>query len=96
MALDVQSSPGLDQAVAYSTLGLTVSLAVLRPRLGGLRFTPGLAAVVGVLALFATRLLSLHQLIDAARLQWRPLVTLTSIMVITGVVQEVGDRKSVV
>jgi arsenical pump membrane protein len=80
----------LDQAVAYSTLGLTVSLAVLRPRLGGLRFTPGLAAVVGVLALFATRLLSIDQLIDAARLQWRPLVTLTSIMVITGVVQEVG------
>ncbi|HEX4417438.1 MAG TPA: SLC13 family permease [Kofleriaceae bacterium] len=80
----------MEQAVAYSTLGLTVSLAVLRPRLGGIRFTPGRAALVGVIALFATRLLSVQQLLEAAQLQWRPLVALTSIMVITGVVQEVG------
>ena len=80
----------MEQAVAYSTLGLTVSLAVLRPQIGALRFTPGRAALVGVLALFATRLLSIDQLLDAARLQWRPLLTLTSIMVLTGVVQEVG------
>ncbi len=81
----------MEQAVAYSTLGLTVSLAVLRPRLGSLgRFTPGGAALVGVIALFATRLLSFEQMLNAARLQWRPLIALTSIMVITGVVQEVG------
>jgi arsenical pump membrane protein len=80
----------VEQAVAYSTLGLTVSLAVLRPRIGALRFTPGTAALVGVIALFATGLLSLTQLVEAARLQWRPLLALTSIMVITGVVQEVG------
>jgi arsenical pump membrane protein len=86
----VQPLESVEQAVAYSTLGLTVSLAVLRPRLGGIRFTPGRAALVGVIALFATRLLSVQQLLDAARLQWRPLVALTSIMVITGVVQEVG------
>jgi arsenical pump membrane protein len=90
VAPDVQPWERVDQAVAYSTLGLTVSLAVLRPRIGALRFTPGTAALVGVIALFATGLLSLTQLVDAARLQWRPLLALTSIMVITGVVQEVG------
>ena len=33
----------MEQALAYATLGVTVSLAVLRPRLGwrDLRFTPG-------------------------------------------------------
>jgi arsenical pump membrane protein len=80
----------MELAVAYSTLGLTVGLAVLRPRVGLWRFTPGSAALLGVLALFATRLLTSAQLFEAARLQWRPLIALTSIMVTTGVVQEVG------
>jgi arsenical pump membrane protein len=80
----------VDQAVAYSTLGLTVSLAVLRPRVGGMRFTPGGAALLGVFALAVSGLLSPRELLEAARLQWRPLIALTSIMVITGVVQEVG------
>lgn len=80
----------MEQAVAYSTLGVTVGLAVLRPRLGAWRISPGVAALIGVLALCATGLLSAAQLIDAARLQWRPLAALTSIMILTGVVQEVG------
>ena len=43
----------MDQAVAYTTLGITVSLAVLKPRLGwrDLRFTPGRAALFGVTVL---------------------------------------------
>ena len=38
----------MDQAVAYSTLALTVTLAVSQPRLGrpSLRVTPGMAALV--------------------------------------------------
>jgi arsenical pump membrane protein len=82
----------MDQAVAYTTLGITVSLAVLKPRLGwrDLRFTPGRAALFGVTVLLLTGLLTPDELIAAARVQWRPLAALTCIMVITGVVQEVG------
>lgn len=82
----------MDEALAYTTLGLTVSLAVLRPRIGwrDVRFTPGRAALVGVTLLLLTGLLTPAELIAAARLQWRPLAALTCIMVITGVVQEVG------
>src|SRR5690349_9310341 len=80
----------MEQVVAYVALAATVGLAVTRPRLGRYRVTPGAAAVAGVLALVAARLLTPHMMLEAARVQWRPLVTLTSIMILTGVVQEVG------
>jgi arsenical pump membrane protein len=86
------------QAVAYTTLALTVTLAVSRPRIGlRLRFSPGLAALLGVLVLFSTRLLTIDDLLTSARIQWRPLLSLTCIMVMTGVVQEVGtfDRLAI-
>jgi arsenical pump membrane protein len=80
--------------MAYSTLAVTVTLAVSRPRVGlglrGVRFSPGTAALLGVLALLAARLLTLDDLLASARIQWRPLLALTSIMIMTGVVQEVG------
>lgn len=81
-----------DQAIAYSTLALTVSLAVSRPRVGlaGFRFSPGTAAVLGVLLLFLTGILDFGDLALSARVQWRPLVALASIMVMTGLVQESG------
>ena len=80
----------MDQAVAYSTLALTVTLAVSRPRLGMLRFSPGSAALVGVFLLLAARILTFDDMIASLVLQWRPLVALTSIMVMTGVVHEVS------
>ena len=82
----------MEYAVAYSTLAMTVSLAVLRPRIGlrVLRFSPGKAAVLGVLVLLAFGLLGSADLAEAVRLQWRPLVTLASIMLMTGLVIEVG------
>ncbi|HSS00846.1 MAG TPA: ArsB/NhaD family transporter [Kofleriaceae bacterium] len=81
---------GMEQVVAYAALAATVGLAVTRPRLGRYRVTPGAAALAGVLALIAARLLTPHMMLEAARVQWRPLVTLTSIMILTGVVHEVG------
>ncbi len=82
----------MDEAVAYSTLALTVTLAVSRPRLGlrGMRFTPGLAALVGVAVLCAAGILKFEDMLTSARVQWRPLLALTCIMVMTGVVREVG------
>lgn len=82
----------MEQAIAYSTLAITVGLAVSQPRVGRaeLRITPGMAAVFGVAVLLATRLLHPSDLITSARIQWRPLLSLTCIMVMTGVVAEVG------
>lgn len=77
-------------AIACTTLAATVGLAVLRPTVLGIRFSPGRAAVLGVMVLLATNLLQLDDLVEAARLQWRSLLTLTCIMVMTGAVQEVG------
>lgn len=82
----------MDQAIAYSALAMTVGLAVTRPRVGrgSLRITPGIAAVIGVIALLCARLLRPHDLLTSAMIQWRPLLALTCIMVMTGVVKEVG------
>ena len=84
-------SPVLDEAIAYSTLFVTISLAVSRPRIGlrDLRFSPGSAALLGVVTLLLARLLTFDDMIASARIQWRPLLSLTCIMVMTGVVQEV-------
>lgn len=82
----------MEEAVAYSTLAVTVTLAVSRPRLGlrELRFTPGTSALLGVTILLLAGLLGPEEMLSSARLQWRPLLSLVSIMVMTGVVQEVG------
>jgi arsenical pump membrane protein len=82
----------MDEAFAYSTLALTVTLAVSRPRLGlrNLRVTPGTAALFGVTILVMAGLLGWSDMVTSARIQWRPLLTLTCIMVMTGVVQETG------
>ncbi len=82
----------MDQAIAYLTLAMTVALAVCRPRLGRSerRVTPGLAAILGVVVLVLSGLLPISELWISARVQWRPLLALTCIMVMTGVVKEVG------
>lgn len=76
--------------IACGTLALTISLAVLRPSIRGFQFSPGRAAVLGVMLLLVTGLLKLEDLLHSARSQWRPLLPLTCIMLMTGVVREVG------
>lgn len=82
----------MDQTIAYSTLAVTVALAVSRPRIGfrGFRITPGIAALFGVLALLVAGLIRPQDMVTSAKVQWRPLLALTSIMVMTGAVKEVG------
>src|SRR3954451_16840722 len=80
----------MEQAVAYSTLALTVTLAVSRPRFRGLRVTPGIAALLGVVLLLLSGILTPADMLLSAAIQWRPLLALTSVMVMTGVVHEVG------
>jgi arsenical pump membrane protein len=54
------------------------------------RVTPGAAAVFGVVVLMLAHLVRVEDLLVALRIQWRPLVSLFCIMVMTGVVEEVG------
>ncbi len=75
---------------ACITLALTVGLAVFRPRIGAFSYTPGRAALTGVALLLVGGLLSPSDLVESARLQWRPLLALTCIMLMTGLVREVG------
>jgi arsenical pump membrane protein len=77
-------------ALAFGTLFTTVGLAVGRPNIAGYRFTPGAAAILGVAILLAAGVLGVHDMAVAMSLQARPLLALTCIMVMTGVVQEVG------
>ena len=85
--------------IAYPTLALTIGLAVFRPRIAwcGFRFSPGSAALLGVTLLVATGVLLPGDLLRSAHLQWRPLLALTCIMIMTGLVQEAGvfDRLAV-
>lgn len=82
----------MEHAVAFSTLAMTVGLAVTRPRIGfgERRVTPGMAAVAGVVVLLLGGLLRPADLWHSAQIQWRPLAALTCIMLMTGVVKEVG------
>ena len=82
----------MEQAIAFSTVAMTVTLAVSRPRVKPFawRVTPGAAAVFGVVVLMIARLLRVEDLLIAFGIQWRPLLSLFSIMVMTGVVDEVG------
>ena len=48
------------------------------------------AALVGVAVLLMAGLLRLEDMVTSARIQWRPMLSLTSIMLMTGVVQEAG------
>jgi arsenical pump membrane protein len=76
--------------IALGTLFTTVGLAVGRPRVGGLQITPGMAAVLGVFVMLGLGVLTPADMAAAMTLQARPLLTLTCIMIMTGVVQEVG------
>src|SRR5262249_2188140 len=80
------------QAAAYSTLAMTVTLALARPRLrpSRLHATPGIAALFGVIVMMALGLVTIGDLVGAMRVQWRPLASVAGIMLMTGVVAEVG------
>jgi len=82
----------MEQAIAFSTVAITVTLAVSRPRMKPFawRVTPGAAAVLGVVVLMLARLVGVEDMLVALGIQWRPLVSLACIMVMTGVVDEVG------
>jgi Na+/H+ antiporter NhaD/arsenite permease-like protein len=81
----------VDAAAAVSALAVTLGLALRRPLLPrGVRVGPGLAAGLGVAILVVTGVLDTGDVTAALEVLWRPLVTLASIMVTTGVAARVG------
>ncbi len=81
----------MTEVVAFGSLAMTVGLAIGRPRFGRrIVITPGLAALAGVVVLVTCGVVTPSIIADAMAVQWRPLVALASIMVMTGVVHEVG------
>lgn len=79
------------EALTYSTVAVTLGLVVARPRIGAtFRLTPAMAAIAGVCVLAAFGSVGLSDLAWAARLMWRPLLGIVSIMLMTGVARRMG------
>ena len=80
------------EATAFSSLGITLGLVLWRPRLrNGYRVGPAIAALAGVAAMIVFG--AVHPVRDAheaARVLWRPLLAITSIMVLTGSALRLG------
>jgi arsenical pump membrane protein len=83
-------------ALAYSTLAVTVGLALARPVLAvtrrgaQVRLGPGLAGLIGLFLVIATRLVDRNDLTATAATLWRPLVTIASIMILAACAREAG------
>jgi arsenical pump membrane protein len=81
----------MNALIAAGALGMTVSLALLRPRIGsGRRLTPALAAALGVLVLLAAHVVRPPELVEAAAILWRPFIAIVSIMLTTSAAREAG------
>ncbi|MCB0220232.1 MAG: hypothetical protein KDH09_11095 [Chrysiogenetes bacterium] len=84
----------METLYAYMTLSVTVGLCVSRPHVfvgsKKLHIDIGVAAVLGVALMLIGGLLEPADLMTSFKIQWRPLLALTSIMVMTGVVKETG------
>lgn len=82
----------MDQAFAYSTVGLTLGLVVARPRIGarGIRLSPALAAAGGVALLLLAGVVDPGAAAFALADLWRSFVTLAAIMVMTDVAHRIG------
>lgn len=79
------------ELAAYSTAAVTLGLVVTRPRLSpGLRISPAMAALAGVLVMLALGIVEPGHLGDAALDLWSPFVAIAAIMVMTEVASRVG------
>jgi arsenical pump membrane protein len=77
--------------IACSTFALSVALAVKRPAISPtIRISPAAAAMAGVVCLLATGTVGLQDLTSAARMLWRPTVTILAILVTTFAAERTG------
>lgn len=79
------------EAVALTSLGLTLTLVLARPRLpSGIRIGPASAAGAGVLLMLAAGTVDPSDARTAADVLWRPLVAIGSIMLMTAAAVRLG------
>jgi arsenical pump membrane protein len=78
----------VQEVLAYSTFAMTLALVLARPRLGrGRRIGPAGAAVGGVTVMLLSGVLTPADVAAAGWILWRPLVVITSIMIMTVIAQ---------
>ncbi|MFY0312855.1 ArsB/NhaD family transporter [Leisingera sp. D0M16] len=75
---------------ALSALGVTILLALCRPRLGTVVIGPAFAAIAGVSFMTLAGHISLADLGLASRVLWKPMVAIASIMVIAAAADRLG------
>jgi len=79
------------EAAAFSSLAVTVGLALARPRIGRrFRITPALAAAIGVGLTLIFGVVHPSDVGEAASSLWRALATIASIMVLTAAARRLG------
>ncbi len=78
-------------AGALAVLAVTIALVLARPPIGSLgRLHPAIAAAMGAIALGVMGALTLGDVTHAARDLWRPVVTVSSIMMTTSAAHRMG------
>ncbi len=81
----------MKEAAAYLTVGITLGLVVVRPRISdSVRISPAIAAVAGVLFMFALGIVTPEHWVSAITNLWSPFVALAAIMTMTEVARRAG------
>lgn len=80
----------MQEVAAYSTVAMTLSLVVVRPRLREIRISPAAAAALGVIVMVLLGVVHIEQAARAFGALWQPFVAIAAIMVTTAVAHDVG------
>ena len=81
----------MQQAIAYGTTLLTLTVGLAQPRIGaGLRLGPTSASVLGMLVVLSTGVVSPADVAGGFDALWRPFLTIVSIVLTTSVAQRLG------
>lgn len=80
----------MNEMSAVSSLGVTVLLALYRPRLGRVVVGPALAALIGLLLMWTAGHLSPRDIRDAWGVLWHALIAIASIMIIASAAGHLG------
>lgn len=81
---------GAERVAAFSILALTVSLSLVRPRIGRLRVEHAIAAGLGAALTLSLGLVPFDLLALAVKLLFFPILTIVSLMIITLIAEQAG------
>lgn len=84
------AASAVQEAAAFSSLALTVGLAIARPRIRRFQVTPAIAAAVGVVLMLVAGAVRPADVGEAASDLWRPFATVAAIMILTAAARRLG------